>query len=238
MAPKDPKLPVTRGDENVEAFLREVAATPPPVRSTGTRGRLIFAMDATASREPTWDTACRIQSQMFAETAELGGLNIQLCYYRGFNELSATRWLVDAQSLASRMSGVRCMAGLTQISRLLSHARTEAQRTRVNALVFVGDCMEENIDKVCHQAAALGLLGVPVFVFQEGFDGIAERAFREMARLTRGAYCRFDANSARQLRDLLSAVAVYATGGPRALEDFNRRKGHTVLQLANQTTER
>ena len=88
----------------------------------------------------------------------------------------------------------------------------------MSALVYVGDAMEESIDELCGRAGELALLGVPVFLFQEGRDARAERAFREIARLTGGAWCRFDEGSARQLRDLLTAVAVFAAGGRAALK--------------------
>ena len=79
--------------------------------------------------------------------------------------------------------------------------------------------------------AIVGLLGVPVFVFHEGGEAVAARALQQIARLSNGAYCRFDRNSAQQLRDLLSAVAVYAAGGRRALEDYGRRTGGRALML-------
>jgi len=100
----------------------------------------------------------------------------------------------------------------------------------VNALVYVGDCMEENIDELSDLAGRLGLKGVPVFLFQEGHDPSAERAFRELARLSNGAYCRFNAGAAEQLRELLSAVAVYASGGLKALEDLGEKRGHGGAQ--------
>jgi hypothetical protein len=226
------KLPQRSSSAEVAEFLRKVAAT--PARASGERGRLIFAMDATASREPTWDTACQIQGQMFSETTALGGLDIQLCYYRGFGEFEATSWLSTPADLLARMTGVRCLGGQTQIERVLRHAIAESKRKKVNALVFVGDCMEEAIDGLCQLAGELGLLGVPVFIFHEGYEPIAERAFKQIARLTRGAYCHFDASSAQQLRDLLSAVAIYAAGGRRALQDFGQRKGGVILQLTHQ----
>ena len=83
------KLPAKTSNEDIKAFLEKVAAT--PVRQSGSGpGRLIFALDATASREPTWDHACHIQGEMFRETALLGGLEIQLAYYRGFGEFRAS----------------------------------------------------------------------------------------------------------------------------------------------------
>jgi len=228
------KLPARSTPSEVDAFLAKVAATPPPAKQGTQRGRLIFALDATASREPTWDQACHIQSEMFDETAGLGGLDIQLCYYRGFREFAATGWLRDAASLQHKMGAVRCVGGMTQIGRVLKHAVAEAGRQKVNAVVFVGDCMEENIDSICHISGKLGLLGVPVFVFHEGHDPVAERTFRQIANLTKGAYCRFDMGSAGQLRDLLRAVAVYAAGGRQALEDFNKRHGGIAGQLTHQ----
>ena len=231
---EDPKKLSNRASEaDVEAFLRKVAATP-ITQPSGERGRLLFALDATASREPTWDRACHLQAEMFRETAALGGLEVQLVYYRGFQELHASPWSTDSSQLLRQMTGVTCLGGYTQIARVLRHALAEGRRRRVNALVFVGDCMEENVDELCHLAGALGLLGVPVFLFHEGDDPVAENAFRQVARLSAGAYCRFDAASGRQLRDLLSAVAVFAAGGRRALEDFGRRRGGLVPQLAHQ----
>lgn len=226
------KLPQRSSGAEVAEFLRKVAAT--PARTSAERGRLIFAMDATASREPSWDTACQIQGQMFTETTALGGLDIQLCYYRGFGEFEATPWLSNSGDLLARMTGVRCLGGQTQIEKVLRHVITEARKKKVNALVFVGDCMEEDVDELCQLAGELGLLGVPAFIFHEGYEPIAERAFKQIARLTRGAYCHFDASSAQQLRDLLSAVAVYAAGGRRALRDFSQRKGGVLLQLTHQ----
>ncbi len=233
MAERDKKLIKGSSKHEVDAFLRKLAVTP-AVKSAATRGRLIFSMDATASREPTWDRACELQGQMFAETAALGGLEIQLVYYRGFHEFDASPWVHTPDALLQRMTAVRCLGGQTQIGRVLGHAIHETKKQRVNALVFVGDCMEEEVDRLCHQAGQLGVLGVPAFMFHEGYDPVAAQAFQQIARLTRGAYCAFDASSAQQLRELLSAVAVYAAGGRRAMEDFSRRTGGLVRRLTHQ----
>ncbi len=231
MAKGDRKLPSRAPD--VEAFLRRVAVTPAQ-QPAGGRGRLIFAMDATASREPSWDRACQIQGEMFAATADLGGLEVQLVFYRGFGQFRHSEWVADSRSLVEKMTGVFCLGGQTQIRKVLRHAVRETKRQKVNAVVFVGDSMEEDIDRLCHLAGELGLLGTPVFIFHEGRESGAARAFRQIARLTSGAYLSFDASSARQLRDLLSAVAVYAAGGRRALEDYGKRAGGAVLRIANQ----
>lgn len=213
---------------NVDAFLNQVRSLQPA--SSG-RGRLIFAMDATMSRQPTWDLALSLQSDMFRAVKEVGGLDVQLIYFRGFNECQASRWVGDPDALARLMRQVHCEGGHTQIRKVLSHARQENEKQKINALVYVGDCMEEDIDHLSQLGGELGLISVPVFLFQEGPDARAERAFKEIARLSRGAYCRFDAGSAGQLRELLAAVAVYASGGRKALE---KSKSGAAVRLLEQ----
>jgi hypothetical protein len=217
----------------VDAFLKKLAAMP-SVRPAGPRGRLIFALDATASRQPTWDQACLIQAQMFQAVGQMGGLDVQLVYYRGFHEFEAFPWLDNAAALTQRMTGVFCLGGHTQIGRVLTHAIAETRAKRVNALVFVGDCMEESADNLCHLAGQLGVLGLPIFLFHEGHEPTAAATFRQLARLSGGAYCPFDAGSAQQLTELLRAVAVYAAGGLKALQDFSRKAGAKTLLLTRQ----
>ena len=228
---KLPSAPASRAE--VDAFLRKVALTP-ATPGTDRRGRLIFAMDATSSREARWDQASHIQAEMFVATTALGGLEVQLAYYRGFREFKAAPWVSEARQMLARMTRVYCLAGNTQIARVLTHAIKETKENKVDALVFVGDCLEEDLDRLGHMAGQLGLLGVPCFMFHEGHDQIAARGFQQIARLSGGAFCRFDANSADQLKELLSAVAVYAAGGRKALSDFSSRRGGMVPKLTHQ----
>lgn len=233
-ATRDDALPRERAaGDPVRSFLDQVAKTPPP-QAGGGRGRLIFSMDATASREPTWDQACQVQGQMFLETAALGGLDVQLVYYRGFNECRASRWVDNPSDLVRLMTGVFCLAGKTKIRRILQHAVRETEKKRVAALVFVGDAFEEDLDEIGEIAGQLGMLGVRAFLFQEGYKPEAERAFRHIAMLTKGAHCRFDANSPDQLRELLGAVAAYAAGGRQALADLSKRSSSAVKLIASQ----
>jgi hypothetical protein len=201
--------------EDIAAFVAKARALSP--HATGAKGRLVFALDATMSRQPTWDMACALQADMFREAAALGSLDIRLVYYRGFNECRASGWISDSGQLAKLMGKIDCRGGNTQIGKVLSEARREAVASGVRAVVFVGDAMEEAIDALCAKAGELGLLKVPVFMFQEGHDADAEQAFREIARLTGGAWCRFDPGAAAQLRELLRAAAAYAAGGREAL---------------------
>jgi len=228
------KLPTGRsGRSDVDAFLQKVAAT--PVRKASSeKGRLIFAMDATASRQATWDWASHIQSEMFMETASLGGLVIQLAYYRGFGEFEATAWTSDSSVLLREITSVYCLAGETQISKVLTNTIKETKKNRVDALVFVGDCLEEDIDRLGKLAGELGLLGVPAFMFHEGEDKVAAYGFQQIAKLTNGACCSFDAQSAQTLKELLKAVAVYAAGGRKALENYASRRGGEVKRITDQ----
>jgi hypothetical protein len=222
------------GAGDIEEFLAKVKSMPPVNQAAGRRGRLVLAMDATMSRQRSWDTALSIQGEMFAEAGRAGGLDVQLVYFRGFDECRASKWTSDTEGLARLMSGIRCAGGNTQILRVLKHLRSEAGAGKVNACVYVGDAFEEQIDPVAAVAGEIGLLGVPVFMFQEGNDGNAERGFREIARLTKGAYFRFGHDAARVLRELLSAVAAYAAGGRTALADHSARHGGAARLLLEQ----
>jgi hypothetical protein len=216
------------GSEDIAAFVAKARSMSP--HAAGARGRLVFALDATMSRQPTWDMALALQADMFKAVKAVGGLDVQLVYFRGTAECRASKWVTDPDALAALMTTVSCAGGYTQIRKVLSHARDETARQPVSALVYVGDCMEEEIDDLCGRAGELALLGVPVFLFQEGADARAATAFREIARLTKGAYCQFDAGSAAQLRELLAAVAVYAAGGRHALEALSGRGARALLQ--------
>ncbi|MBL1432105.1 MAG: hypothetical protein COC09_08750 [Gammaproteobacteria bacterium] len=229
-------LSTKTNNPSINAFLEKIATTK-SIKPAAKRGRLLFAMDATASRESTWDSACQLQSEMFTASDALGGLDVQLCYFRGYNEFDHTSWLADTETLRKNMTAVSCLGGHTQIERVLKHAIAETKRSRINAIVFVGDNCEENVEDICNTSGQLGVLGVPIFVFQEGSHPHASQVFHHMATLSQGAYCHFDSGSAQQLRDLMSAVAVYAAGGRKALESYSQKQGGNVLQLSRQLTK-
>ncbi len=234
---KDERLPAKSSGDQVAAFLNQVAKAP-VAKKAGERGRLIIALDATASRQPTWGRASHIQAEMFEETASLGGLEIQLCFYRGYGEFSHSPWYTRSEQLLMRMRSVFCIGGLTQIRKVLKHTIRESRRQKPHALVFVGDCVEEDVDQLCQLAGELGVRGVPAFVFHEGNDPRAAFAFTQIAQLSGGACCPFDADSPHQLLELLKAVAVYAAGGRRALADYSKGKTGPVLQLTHQINKR
>jgi hypothetical protein len=219
--------PAASSKSDIDTFLERARTLAP---SGEGRGRLIFALDATMSRQPTWDTACKLQAEMFAEAGKVGGLDVQLVYFRGFNECRASKWVSAPQALRDLMTRIDCRGGHTQIGKVLAHTRQETARKKVSVLVFVGDALEENIDRLAAIAGELGLLGVRVFIFQEGRDPQVERGFREIARLSNGAYARFDIKAAGELAQLLRAAAIYAAGGLKALAKSGGSGGRLLLE--------
>jgi hypothetical protein len=196
--------------------LTEQQAQRPALR----RGRLMFALDATASRAPTWAIARDLQANMFREAAPIGHLDVQLVYYRA-DECRASKWVSSGEHLAHLMNHIECEGGCTQIGRVLKHAIHEADKANLRAVIFIGDAMEEAPDELAVIASKLGTLGVPIFLFQEGRDPAVRKAFRLLALKSGGAYFEFNPNAARsiqQLADQLNAIARLVVGDAEALE--------------------
>src|SRR5258705_6140334 len=135
-------LPETKpsASEDIAAFVAKARAMSP--NTAGAKGRLVFALDATMSRQPTWDMACALQADMFREAAALGSLDIRLVYYRGFNECRATGWISDSAQLAKLMGKIDCRGGNTQIGKALSEAPREATASGGRAVAFGGDALQ------------------------------------------------------------------------------------------------
>jgi hypothetical protein len=183
-------------------------------------GRLFYALDATASREPTWNIARDLQSKMFREATSIGRLDMQLVYYRGGDECRASRWVSSGDDLAAMMNKITCDAGMTQIGRVLKHILRENEKVTVQSAVFIGDACEEAIDPLAGMASALGKAGVPLNMFQEGRDENVRRVFRMLALRSGGAFCEFNANSSRaidQLSEQLNAAARLAVSEAPAI---------------------
>ncbi len=217
----------------ISKFLEKVA-TLPITNQPSDRGRLIFALDATASRAATWDMAAHIQADMFQTVAQLGGLDMQLVYYHGYQQFNHTAWITNAQPLLNIMNQAQCLAGMTQISKVLKHTLSETKQKKVQALVFIGDCIEENPEALYQFAGQLAIFNVPIFMFQEGDDLLATQVFQKIANITKGAYCHFDQGSAEQLKEILEAVASYVAGGKKALQQYSETRGALSQKITRQ----
>jgi hypothetical protein len=187
------------------------------------KGRLAFVVDATGSRQPSWDKASQLMVQMFA--AAPAGLQTKFIYFRGNGECRASQWFDSARAMTTAMTEVHCRTGLTQIGKALKHVRNEHADTPIGGLVLIGDAFEENPSEI--YAVARGL--PPIFAFLEGDDEFAASAFTQLAGITGGAFAKFDSNSAARLSDLLRAVAAYASGGIAALTDQRTEAARLLL---------
>ncbi|MYD44256.1 MAG: hypothetical protein F4W90_10255 [Gammaproteobacteria bacterium] len=219
------KPPVARSDE-IGQFLQ--AAKKHPLQMT-TANRLIFAMDATASRELTWDLATSLHGELF-NAAKSANLAVQLVHFGGFNSFHASSWNSSPAQLLLEMQSVRCLGGMTQIGRVLTHVLNEAAGSQtVKAAVYIGDMCEEPMLELVSMAGQLGLRQVPVFAFQEGQDRYATEVFRSIADRSGGAHMPFEAGSATQLAELLKAAVVYATEGIDAVKRLGTATSRKLL---------
>jgi hypothetical protein len=188
------------------------------------RGRMIFALDATGSRAATWAIACKVQAEMFRAAAPIGRLDVQLVYYRGNSERQecrASKWKSSGEEIARLMDMIDCRCGVTQIGKVLDHALRETEKAPVQALVFIGDAMEEGIAELAAMAGELGARDLPIFIYQEGRDAAVRKAFRLLALKSGGEYFEFNPETSRaveQLTEQLGAVARLAMGDTEALE--------------------
>jgi hypothetical protein len=175
--------------------------------------RLIFSVDATASREHAWSIAKGVQSRMFIEAANRNAsLNLQLVYYGG-TRCRKTKWKSSGEELARLMATVECEAGITQIEKVLQHALREHEQAPIQAITHIGDAMEESLDLLAGLADKLGAAGVPLHLFLEGNDTIARNAFRLMALRSGGTFSQFNATKPESIQRLsaqLNKIALTA----------------------------
>ncbi len=173
------------------------------------------------SREPSWDLAQRLQAEMFDVAAHCGGLDIQLVYFRGFNECRASRFIRTGRASRRRCGKFRCAAARRRSAGCCGHVRSEQADAPVGAFIYIGDAMEEKADDLARVAGELGLRGVKGFFFQEGANSHAAACFKDFARLTGGAYAAFDTHGAgpagrlAQGRRSLCGRRFCRAGGPR-----------------------
>lgn len=179
------------------------------------RPRLVFAFDATASREPAWDTAREVTDALF--TALPGELDVALAVHGGGQVHTFTDFSPDVHLFRDQAASVRCQAGSTALVSLMEKVRMHAG---VKVLLYIGDCFEEVPSAALEQADALRLRGVRTILFHDASTGdpTARAVFEEIARRTGGVCLDFHDSNPADLRDILEAVAVLAYGGIKLLE--------------------
>jgi len=190
------------------------------------RGRLVFSIDATASRQRAWHIARDLQAHMFIEAGSVGMLNLQLVYFQG-TVCRASRWASRGEELARWMSTIECEGGLTQIERILRHVLREHQNAPVQAVTFSGDAMEEDLGVLGALADELGTAGVPLHMYQEGNDAVVRNAFRLLALKTGRTCSAFNPTVPQTIERLsaqLNEVARVAVASVAAIGTNRSRK--------------
>lgn len=184
------------------------------------RPRLLFTMDATASREASWNVAKEITGAMFE--AVPGALDVALAYHGGGRLQEITPFSPESKAFLDKVHMVRCTAGKTALNQILAQA---TQITRLKALIYVGDCFEDSPTDAVELAGQLKLRGVRCFLFHDassktlGYDvETARTVFASIAKITGGALLPFDESSPQMVKALLEAISVYAAQGIKALE--------------------
>lgn len=224
----DKNLPVKREKSEFLAKVRQakaVSATPKKETlakaiANPQRPRLVFSMDATASREGSWNIAKEITGAMFEAVPD--ELDVALVYHGGGRLQEMTPFSSNAKTFLDKVHSVRCRAGRTALNAILAKA---VEVSRLKALIYVGDCFEESPQEAMDLAQQLKLKGVRCFLFHDessagsGYDvETARRVFQEIARITGGAVLPFDENAPDLVKALLEAIAIYAAQGMKALE--------------------
>jgi hypothetical protein len=208
----------------------EVPATMP------TRPRLVFGFDATASREPAWETARKVTDSLFR--ALPGELDVALAVHGGSLLHTFTDFTANPAMLRDRAAAIRCISGRTQMLPILSRALVAPS---VRVVTYIGDVFEESSAKGRKLADAMGARGIRLIVLHDVADWLARRdaeVFQDLAWRTGGCVLPFDANAPDRLRELLAAVAVYAVGGTDLLEEKRADLPGAALLLSHLRRDR
>lgn len=193
------------------------------------RPRLVFAVDATASREPAWAAARQVTDALVK--ALPGELDVALAVHGGSRVHTFTDFTNAAAILRDRAAGVVCVAGLT---RLLPILATSLRQPGVRVVIYIGDVFEESTAQGRRLADSMGVEGIKLIVLHDTADADARRdaeVFWDLVRRTGGCVLPFDASAPGRLRDLLSAVAVYAVGGEKLLRQRQNELAGAVVLL-------
>ncbi|MSP01441.1 MAG: hypothetical protein EXR07_10400 [Acetobacteraceae bacterium] len=235
-----PPPPVPSRASNIFARLRTAATAlvaqlpaglihiePPAETGIAPRPRLVFAVDATASREPAWAAARQVTDALVK--ALPGALDVALAVHGGGHVHTFTAFTNDAATLRDRAAGVTCISGMTRLLPILS---TSLKHPAVRVVVYIGDVFEESVAQGRRIADAMGARGTKLFVLHDTSNRDARRdaeIFWDLAKRTGGCVLPFDANAPGRLRELLAAVAVYAVGGEQLLRERDDLPGAVAL---------
>lgn len=188
--------------------------------------RIVFAVDATMSRQTFWTEAKTLQEEMFFQIQRCGSrVSTQLASYSGdtYNrDIDVSPWYSEPGKLCDRMDEVRCVAGGTQIAKVFEHAVRECTAHKVDALILVVDSCEEAEHDLLPLAYEVGKRNIQFFLFDDKQrttcrQGETERVFKSIVDAAQGYYAPFDDTSPDVIRDYLRTVTAAATRNKRAM---------------------
>jgi len=184
-----------------------------PAAPTARRPRLVFAVDATASREATWRSAQKITARMFGVIPD--ALDVALAVHGGDDVHTFTEFSADVDVFRKQAAAVRCETGTTRLCEIM--ARTlDAGGVRV--MSYIGDAFEEDADEVLELADRFRLRGIQAVMLSDDADPEALAVFRQIAERTGGAVLDFRTGDTVLMGELLAGVATLAIGGRKLLE--------------------
>lgn len=187
-----------------------------------------FVIDATASREDTWEDAKTIQCDMFNQIAGMGQMRLRLVHFGG-DELTDRGYANSPDIVHAQMNETVCRGGSTQIIESLDALLASPDADQPRSIILVGDSFEEDSDALLERATTLADKKIKVYAFQEGDESDAAYAFRMLAEKTGGAYAVFGADM--PLKELCQGVALQAIGGNAALFRLNNAAVRNLLTV-------
>ena len=193
---------------------------------------------------PGWDRAKLLQGQMFT-AAGGSGLEMKFAYYGPDNAAGVRRcritkrWITDPTDMANLMDRVECSCGCyVNIRDVLAQAASEAEDRPLRAVIIIGDAFHDDPDGLDEAAIAANQLrraGTRVFLIQLGDDPTTARRLQYLARVSGGAYFRFDPRTQeRQFADMWEAMSAYTTGGEEAVKATRGQAATLLLEQLNQ----
>src|SRR5262249_42721485 len=191
-----------------------------------------------------WDRAKVLQRAVFKAAAG-SGLEMKFAFYGGDDAAGVrrcritTRWITDPDDMAAVMDRAECSCGCyVNIRDVLAQSVKEAEERPLRAVIIVGDTFHDDpdgLDEAAISANRLRRAGARVVLVQLGDDLNTARRLQYLARVSGGAYFRFDPRTQeRQFSEMWKAVSAYASGGEEAVKMTGGQAAPLLLQHLKQ----
>ena len=156
---------------------------------------------ANHERSPGWDYAKTLQRQIFDAAVGVGLQMKFACFGRdddhGVRRFRiTTRWIGNPDEMAGLMDRASCDYGCYVLVRsAIEQAVKENADRPMRAVIVVGDVFHDDVaslDEAALAAIQLRRAGTRLFFVQQGDNPVTARKLQYLARVSGGAYFRFD----------------------------------------------